>query len=263
MTNPEYVNQTDLLIRSFKLAREFFYDSSTEFALAPYGHIETRKNIPGTLAVYHELLREHLPNLANEVNAFGHWIGQLEAWEKVFQSLGLNDRITVSIELVNSIALSAAQTPYALRFRLIFAASHITHQANKTIDPYWGESRLPSDKSINFKVMRRCVERWKAGPALVRSLSSLSDEEYSEATGNFRNLYNHSSPPRLLHGVSGFVSRERDAQSGATRYGFGGSPPLELASLAPALSAQHGHALAAFHALSDIVKEQLSALYQT
>lgn len=261
MGNPEYVKDTGLLLRALQQTREHFYETSTEFELAPYGHIETRNSNPFNLAAYHELLREHLPNLANEVNALGHRIGQLEAWSKVLPDHETIDQLTLSIELVDSIALSAIQTPYALRFRFIFAASHLSHQANKATDSSWGESRLPNDTRINYCVMTRCLERWSTGPSLLNSLSGLSDSAYSEATGNFRNLYNHSAPPRLVHGFSGLVSRKRDSTSGTTRYGFGASPPLELAHLASTLSVQHGHALASFHALSALVKEQLAAVY--
>lgn len=261
MGNPEYVKETALILRALQEAREHFYETSTEFELAPYGHVETRDSNPFNLAPYHELLREHLPNLANEVNAFGHRIGQLEAWSKVLPDCEALDQLTLAIELIDSIALSAVQTPYALRFRFIFAASHLSHQANKATDPSWGESRLPNDTGIDYRVMKRCVERWSTGPSLLNSLSGLSDSAYSEATGNFRNLYNHSAPPRLVHGFSGLVSRKRDSETGTTRYGFGARPPLELAHLASTLSVQHGHALTSFHALSRLVKEQLAAVY--
>lgn len=261
MGNPEYVKETSLLLRAVSQVRDQLYETSTEFELAPYGHIETRNSNPFNLAAYHELLREHLQNLANEINAFGHRIGQLEAWSKVLSHHEPLDQLTLSIELVDSIALSAVQTPYALRFRFIFAASQLSHQANKATDSSWGESRLPNDRGINYCVMKRCVERWRTGQSLINSLSGLSDSAYSDATCNFRNLYNHSAPPGLVHCFSGLVSRKRDSETGTTSYRFGASPPLELSHLASTLSVQHGHAIASFDALSAVVKEQLAAVY--
>jgi len=261
MDTSGYSEDTSLLLRALGNARLHFYETSTEFELAPYGHIETRSNNPFELAAYHEMLREHVSNLANEVNAFGHRIGQLESWAKVLPEYCVQDQLALAIELVNSIALSALQAPYALRFRAIFAASHLSHQANMAVDLAWKESNLPDDKKINFLIMRKCVERWEASSELIDALTELSDQSFSDATSDFRSRYNHRRPPELVHGISGLVNRSHDRASDKTIYAFGAQPPLQLDVLVSSLADQHSSALRAFHALSALIKEQLAAVY--
>lgn len=261
MSRAEYSEETTVLLRAYTQVRNEIYESDS-LALAPYNHIVPRTKIPISWATHHEMVLEYLRTLANELNGFRRRISQLQAWRRVLPTFDFHEQMFLHIEIVDSVALSAASTPYALRSRLIFSAAHLSHQANLITDAEWQESRLPMDGYIDYKAFKACASRWCSHSELDSELGRLASGTIVDATGDFRNSYNHRLPLSLAHGISRTVQRSKN-ETGGWSYEFGGSPAVPLGVLCEALSEQHGYGLAGFFALSRMIEEQLSAIYSS
>ena len=260
MATTSFTEETTLLLEALSQARQSFYDGIGHGLLAPYDHIETRDTVSFNWAPYHAMLREQASHLANDINAFGYHIGQLEAWGDILPKYDIDDQLSLLMEIVDSIATTAVAAPYAIRSRIIFSTSHLSHQANRITRRDWSESKLPTDEGINYKTMLKAGDGWSTFPFLKAALDKLFDSKYISNTGDFRNKYHHRLPPRFQHGQTQTVSRDRDV-NGVTSYGFGFVEPLSIAKLGPILRAQHTAALDAFMKYSELAREQLRTIY--
>jgi hypothetical protein len=263
MNDTPFAKETTMLMEAFAKARQHFYDGTGTGLLAPYGHIAVQNSIPIGWAPFHEMLKDQATHLANDINAFGHHIGQLEAWAQVLPEYGIDDQLGLLMEFVSATAITAVGAPYALRSRLIYSISHLSHQANRNTRCDWPESKLPADADINYKTMVAMADNWTVFPALLTQINALFSESYNDGTGDFRHKYNHRFPPHFQFGISQTVSRTRVKHSGQTTYGFGFVEPLQLDKLTPVLRQQHTVALSAFEQYSELAREQLRAIYAT
>jgi len=258
----DFATETALILAAVRKARERFFEGTGHGPLAPFGHIKTRESVPFFWGPFHAMLEDHAQHLANDVNAFGYHIGQLEAWSAILPDYSVVDQMLLLMEIVDPIATTAIGAPHALRSRFIYSISHLSHQANCITRPGWKESQLPSDNEINYKTMLATADGWGSFPALRSELDCLFDEAFNEATGDFRHKYHHRLPPRFQQGQTQTVTRRRDKASHNTTYGFGFVEPLDLASLTPVLRVKQAIARAAFEAYSELLREQLRAIYR-
>ena len=248
--------ETALLETAFSRYRSVYTSLNEKIDLAPYGHIQTEKSIPIAWAVYHEMLRDHIKHLANDLNHFAHHILQLSAWADVLSEYEIEDQLALLMEFVTPVAVVSVNYPYAIKSRYQFSISHLSHQANMILDQDYCETKLPRDEKIDFKIMQRVSRNWSCFEKLSRGLSRLCDEAYKEETGNHRHKYNHRYPPRFEHGLTQMVTREV-YDSGRVGYGVGNAEPLRLKEILPSLKEQHTTARGCFDLYSDLINEQL------
>ena len=97
-------------------------------------------------------------------------------------------------------AREAPQVPYVIRSRFIFAAAHLSHQANQSKAVGGWKDDLPLDGEINFSEADATGAPWRAWSKLKPKLERIGNRTYQARTANFRNLYNHRFSPRIVFG---------------------------------------------------------------
>ncbi len=80
------------------------------------------------------------------------------------------------------------------------------------------------------------------------------------ATNDFWNAYNHRFSPRIVLGISRFVTRRVNEDTGAVSYGFGASPALTLPHVVELLEAQCERAHRAFESFQQLIREHEAAI---
>ncbi|MNT75527.1 hypothetical protein D3C72_2144300 [compost metagenome] len=93
-------------------------------------------------------------------------------------------------------------------------------------------------------------------------MQRIGGQDFRDATGDFRNLYQHRFAPRVGQGLTQMVSRKA-GEDGAVRYGFGGRAPLSLTAIADALEIQRDRSYATFDEFQKLVTEQARLLLKT
>ena len=187
---------------------------------------------------YRDLADETARDLANGVN---HLIGvtaKLEAWQKVMIELDLQQKNEILHEFVQDLATMALLTPYTLKARFYFAVAHLSHQANVVrLGEEWADefSAPPEDWAINEEWASKLTKPWRAWRALIRALSKVDDGNFKTRTDEFRSKYTHRFTPRIELGITQMIKRERVPDRSRPCYGIGGSAPLKLDALVPAL----------------------------
>lgn len=208
-----------------------------------------------SLMAYGTMLQEFSSEIANEINALINYVHSLAAWEMVLRPLDDKRRLSALVELVDPLATVALNLPYAIRSRFIFATAHLTHQANRLLDPHGWVDDLAADEKIDFSEADRCGGQWKNYKALKRSLERISAKDHQAATRHFRNKYNHRIPPGIGLGLTGMVTRHRDPKTGQTRYDFGFTRPLSIEEIVRQLSQQCVLCYKAFEKFKTLIVE--------
>lgn len=262
MTAESATEETALFLEAYSRYRDHYVSTVSELWLAPFRHIETAESVPMEWAPYHEMLREHTQELANELNRFSRHIEQLRCWAEILPEYQDSDRIALLMEFAEPLATCCVNYPYAIRSRFVFSIAHLCHQANQAVRADWKEDLLPADQKINYKNMDFALEGWPSASRVRACIDALCDDNFEEITGGFRNKFHHRHPPRFEIGLTQMVSRIRQ-DDGTTSYGFGYVEPLQLANVVPTLRLQHFTARACFDSYTELIKEQLSAIYRT
>ena len=100
---------------------------------------------------------------------------------------------------------------------------------------------------------------WKKFRAFKRKVESISGSAFKDGSDDFRNAYNHRFSARFVLGMTGIVSRVED-KSGAVRYVFAGSNPLDIAGIADLLEIERDRCYEAFGAFQALVREHEVAI---
>lgn len=214
--------------------------------------------------VYRDLVEEAARDLANGIN---HLIGitaKLEAWQKAMYGLDLQQKNEILHEFVQDLATMALLSPYTLKARFYFAVAHLSHQANVVrLRDEWTDdfSTLPEDWAINEEWASKLTKSWRGWRALIRALNKVDDGNFKTRTEEFRSKHTHRFTPRIELGITQMVKRERIPDQSRPRYGIGGSLPLTLDMLIPALNEQCICLGECYSAFEKLVEEQSRALF--
>lgn len=251
--------ETHFLLQAVAEYRAAYVKNGHLGKLAPYGHIV----IPDkSLFVYNNLLQEQAQTLANEINQFCIGLTQLNAWDIVLKQYDQEEKYILLSEFIENIAIVCTSCPKVIRSRFLFSVSHLSHQANLATNSNWKEKELPDDRQINWETMNKVAAAWPHFNPFLIELEKLGNNQYDQATKQFRNKYHHRYPPRFILGATGFVSRTV-YKDGRVVYGLGDSiEPLQLTDILPILLEQHRISLICFEKYSDLVREQLSAIHK-
>ena len=226
----------------------------------PYGWDELPSSLSATWMAYSQMLREFSTELANVINDFTRAVHRLRAWSFVVAPLSDEQKLNATHEFVDTLATNAVNLPYVIRSRFAFAAAHLCHQANMTKDLGGWKDDLPLDGEIWLNTADKYGKEWAGYIPLKLCLEGMGARTFKDATGDFRNAYNHRFSPRFVVGMTGLVSRIVDTHSGRVCYGFGGREPLDLAEVADLLTVERDRCYAAFTAFQNLVGEQVAAI---
>jgi len=259
MSISNLTEETAVLIDAYTRFRRAHEGDCEQRNLAPYNQVSFPTKIPMHLAMFRDMAREFLRELANELNRFDRHIQQLSIWSDIYPSYDVDEQMSLMMEFIEPLATIAFGQPATLRGRFIYCMSHTSHQANLFAVESWNESRLPRDEAIKFKDMRNCSDYWSQFQNFMMAFRDLDDEAWKDSSKGFRNKYHHRIPPRFEVGHTQFVTREFES-AGKVSYGFGFCEPLPLKDYIGLLRGQHSVAMSCFDSYSNMLREQWAAI---
>ncbi|QUD90158.1 hypothetical protein [Phenylobacterium montanum] len=113
----------------------------------PYNWSPLPNSMTGELLPYSQMLDDFARELANSINDLTHHENRLRAWASALEGLTAQQIMAAQHEIVGDIATVSLGLPYVIRSRFLFAASHLSHQANRARLPDWVDD-LPEDDEI-------------------------------------------------------------------------------------------------------------------
>ncbi|WP_218239777.1 hypothetical protein [Comamonas fluminis] len=245
-----------MTIETYRKYRRILKNTEYKGKLVPYDWGRLPPKLYFAWMPYSQMFDEFSRELANSLNALTGYTHQLAAWRDLLEPMNQQQKIDVAVEFVTPLATVALNMPYAIKSRFIFAAAHLSHQANKTKQTGTWKDDLPMDGEIWFDSADFYGKPWKRYNALKRKIERIGAKDYTQATNDFRNSYNHRFSPRIVIGVSNFVNRKVDKTTSQVSYGFGYSPALTLSIIVEALEKQCDLMYQAFLAFQELVREQ-------
>ena len=233
-----------------------------EGALMPYDWGGLPKSVPGSWLIYHQMFTEYSMEIANAVNDLTKHLRRLRAWDLVLPSLNEDGKMEALDEFIRTIATDALSLPYAIRSQFIFAITHLCHQANQALPGFRWVDDLPEDEKIGFNQAEKYGQQWSAYPRCKDTFEKIFKGDFKTDTLDFRHSHNHRFAPRVLIGLSGFITR-KPAPTGGWQYVWGYTEPLRLNRIADALLGQCRACQSAFEALQALVAEHEAAILKT
>jgi len=212
------------------------------------------------LGEFPQMARQHQLDLTNFVNEFRVYLLQLASWEKVLASTPDEQKVQAVFEFVLPLGYYLVSVPYALKNRLTVSVAHLSHQANRYSQAEWRDNvdlRRPG-----FKQASALASGWPAWPALRENLARLNDSGFTEAVGDFRNLYHHGLPRNLETGQTSYTRRVQRGD-GSVMYVLGVEEPLAISALLGGLIPQYQAGLASLEAYHALVREQYAGIQPT
>lgn len=217
---------------------------------------EKTKSIPGTAMVLDNALSRAMREIANQINGFGQMIRKLEAWDLVIEGLDHEQVFSLAIEHIEPLANLAISATQAIRGQMIYA----TVECGALINSIIGQPlRWDGSTHVTMKVAKSVAENWKGWPKLAEKLTLLEAQELNEASGNFRNSFQHGAPRQLVIGLTEHTEWTKHAD-GSISWGIGTQEPIKLNEIIPYLKSAHEDLLKAHDALVELSKEWESSV---
>lgn len=209
---------------------------------------------------YARMFDEFSREIANSLNQLTDYVTRLKAWSMVIASMEDRQKMDATHEFIDPLATIALNLPYVIRSRFIFATAHLCHQANRSREGAAWKDDLPLNDEIYFEAANKYGGRWKNYKNLKLRLEKISAKRYQEGTHNFRNTYNHRFSPRIVIGITQFVTRHVDKRSGKVTYGLGGTAALDLDIIVKLLIEQCDNCRDAFEAFQKLIGEHKASI---
>jgi hypothetical protein len=215
----------------------------------------------GIWLAYHQMFDEFATEIANSINQLLTYEHRLGAWESVLESLDEDARHEVLHEFVDPLATVSLNLPAVIRDRFIFAAAHLSHQANRALGSSDWEDDLPDDRHIKRVHAEQFGKRWPSNATFLTALTGLANQrDYDVATGNFRNKYHHRFPVRIGIGISGLINRQVHPKTKNVRYVIASIEPLQLGEIRRFLRTQIERASEVYRTFKALVREQEASI---
>lgn len=227
----------------------------------PYNWYTLPEKMSALWMAYSLMLGEFSTELANTINDLTNHVQRLQAWATVIEPMDDNEKMAVTHEFIDVLATNAVNLPYVIKSRFAFATAHLCHQANMTRDFASWQDDLPLDVEIDLNTSGIYGRGWgKKYNRVKLAVEAIGGQAFKDATGDFRNAYNHRFSPRFVFGVTGMVTRHKNTGTGQFYYGFGGRDALALTDIVDLLGAECTRTYTAFEALQRLVDEQIKAI---
>jgi hypothetical protein len=242
----------DVLYRRYLDA---FEAMSFEGQYMPYNWGRLPNSLPGSWLIYQWMFDEFSREIANSINQLTDLNHRLKAWSAVTAAASEHENMTATFEFVEPLATVGLTLPSVIRSRIIFAVSHLCHQANRARDGISWKDDLPLDTELHFNTADQYGADWQQYSTLKPRLEKVGDKNYQKATHDFRNSYNHRFSPRVVVGVTSRVTRTVNTQTKRVIYGLGELQPLSLELVTDLLTAQCRNCYAAFGSFQNLIRE--------
>lgn len=195
-----------------------------------------------------ELLRE----LTNTLNIWHYHLHRWHAWSESLSGFDEKDAWHLRNEFLDTTVFFCLYRPSAVKDQIIYIATNIFHNIRLGIldgeykDVLEDDSNKQLGRDKRFKQLKKIIATWPSGQRLIEGLKKIDNDQYKEATRDFRNQSSHKIPPGLGIGITNMRTRFIKAKTVLKKvsynlyedvevpgelsvyYGFGGTPPLEL-----------------------------------
>jgi len=200
--------------------------------------------------------------LINNINIFRLYIRRLKAWSSLLEEYNEEKKPLIYIEFIGPLADYCLNRPYSIRNKLKFALTHLIHQSRCVSDINWDDSKLPNDKKIDYKTLKKIASNWVDINAFSTKLSDINCDTFQEITSSYRHRSHHRFPRNIEFGNSLSFNR-RKINEGIIEYHFGCEHPITINSLIEPLLNQHIACINTFDNYWIIVIDQMKVLLTT
>lgn len=236
--------------------------------MMPYQWGDLPDNLSPHWMPYSLMLKEFSQELANEINNFTYYINNLRAWSKTIEGMNIKDDDTqnndycflINREFITPICTKLLCFPYTICARFSFAAAHLCHQANKTIEAEWSDN-LPLDQKIDKNITDHYGKYWRKWKHLKKCVEKLNGKNFKQNTYDFRNMHTHRFSPHIWFGLNIRVKRTNNKNDyfsvpkEGIIYGFGEDPALKVKDILNLLIKERNFCYEAFAAFQELVYE--------
>jgi hypothetical protein len=209
---------------------------------------------------YSEMFSEFSRVIANSLNELNDYSLRLKAWNIVIAPLTDEEKLDATHEFIDPIATIGLNLPYVIRSRFMFAAAHLSHQANRAREGASWKDQFPLDNDLYFEAADKFGAPWRKYNSFKRRIEKFGNKNYQTATRDFRNAYNHRFSPRFVIGITKIVTREADPQANSVQYSYGGTPALSLDFIAGLMDEQYRLGCDVFLAFQALVREHEASI---
>jgi len=234
-----------------------------------------------------ELMVEgELRETINQLNSWRRYLNDLDIWNLVLAEYGEDDSLQIALHFVLQLVHFCMHQPAAIRDLLIRVATNGIHQANLIcrdgyLDLLDQDALVPKGKEgflsrrAAENQLRRVSRGWESGATLLDALAKLDNQQYRNATLNYRNRASHFIAPRLLAGQVELylrfltpAHRRVDNEDGSfsyvevpnkkvVAYGLGGIDPFSLDDIIRLNKPQYLCAVEALSAYQILLREAI------
>ena len=256
----------------------------------PYNAVAGVKEVKWSLQLFAEsLVSGELQEMTNALNRWKGALRRWDAWNRVLAAQDEEARWDTELEFVEPVAFLCMFQPSAARDHFTLVATNALHQVRLTIgnaykDKLLGDPESPG-KSGRFpprsgreQQLANLAQGWGAADPFLAALKAIDSKDYRKLTADFRNRASHGITPNFSYGYTAIVTRQvvqasrLEQQPDGTyrdtpipgklsvRYGYGGTPPLQLADAWTANLEQFVHAKTCFDAFVVLLTEAVGAM---
>lgn len=197
---------------------------------------------------------EYTITIINLYNQFVSNLNKLYVFDKIIKTYPQEVDYDLRSEFTEILLDHCLHKPNEYKNRIIFCATHISHEANLMCNKY-KQNDLPDDKNINFKEFKKRSQYWTASKDLSLLLKQIgNDTNFSKQTDDYRNKSQHRVPPYLEYGDSQFLVKHKDGEK--VGYVFGACQPLRTGDMLPLLIKQGQVMRKSFFQYWNLIEEQ-------
>lgn len=236
------------LYTKFQEARRFL---GTLYPQARYDTFLDRGRYQGIALPVPLIAQEHVLEAANTLNRFNYDLHSITAWSKVFESVTDTEKMQAVFEFVFLVISHSLSAPYSIKQMFIKSTYQISHHTSRFCDSNWNPCSFK--ERVNFPDADKLARRFASWAPLSGALSRLNNENFTKASDDYRNRFNHGFPRRIEFGHTTTVQQE---PPGSFSYVWRNAPPFLIGDLIPLLSEQYSAALTAYKTYIELIKEQ-------
>ncbi|ANC84187.1 TPA: hypothetical protein ACNV18_000079 [Pseudomonas putida] len=219
------------------------------------------RTMTGRMIPFMESTADFLRELSNSINDFRRWINTLEAWQRVYDASGDEDRLYILFEHIRPFATLALSGPQAIRGRIMHAAATSCGHANFVLHGHNSALQWNGAGHLNMKIAAKIGQPWDSWKALAELLSQkLGYGPIHDLTDDFRNQHEHGHPRNIGLGLTASV-RVAEGDGGQRSWSIGAREAISIDVVVDETSAQHALAVEAYDSLCALAREQFEELF--
>ena len=194
--------------RAIELYAQFLdhYKRKSPLAIAQAPILSDGRSMSGRMIPFIESTADFLRELFNSINDFRRWINTLDAWQRVYDVSGNEDRLYILFEHIRPFSTLALSGPQAIRGRIMHAAATSCGHANFVLHGHNPTLQWNGAGHLTMKIAAKIGQPWDSWKALAPLLSQkLGYGPIHDLTDDFRNQHEHGHPRSIVLGLTASV----------------------------------------------------------